>query len=348
MNILMISGDPRVFDEHSDVRGRMRAYAASVDSLAVVVPARKEVSVVRDGSLTLVPAVGGRFSRFVKAVSVARSLEKPDMITAQNVAEYGLVGWLVSLYFKVPLEVQVHTDMFSGAFARHSLLNRVRLVFAHFLLGRAGMVRVVSGRIKASLLRHVPDLRAPVCVVPVAMVVEEVVYDPARPREVLVVSRLESEKRIDLVLRAIKELIDDGEELRLVLLGDGSLRESLEQLAGLLGIADQVSFKGWVSEVGPYYARASVYLHLSAYEGYSLTLMEAATIGVPIVTTDVGVVGHELSQDGLVVVSGDGDLAMGIKSQLNDPVYPQVVVPVATLEETVARVKDCWQRLIYG
>src|SRR3989344_5477046 len=85
------------------------------------------------------------------ALRIARELPKPDVVSAQDPFETGLVAWLLARHCKVPLHVQVHTDFLAPEYARHSFVNHVRVLLARFILARADGIRVVSERIKVSL-----------------------------------------------------------------------------------------------------------------------------------------------------------------------------------------------------
>ncbi len=226
------------------------------------------------------------------ALRIARRLQDIDIVDAQDPFETGHVGRTVSLERSIPLHVQIHTDFLSPAFARHTLLNRLRVWGAGKVLRSAARVLVVSNRIKESVLAAY-TLTAPITVLPLYTEIKQ-----ASPEEVnrlrerfaaftnvlLVVARFEPEKNISLVLQAVSKLPSDT---CLVLVGEGSERVSLEARAAHPDLAGRVFFEGW-QDPSPYYAVASLLLAPSSYEGYSLTLVEALTSGIPVLSTDVG------------------------------------------------------------
>lgn len=104
---------------------------------------------------------------------------------------------------------------------------------------------------------------------------------------VLAVGRLSPEKGYDVLLEALSNLKRDGTPLRLVLVGDGPLRISLEAAAKEAGLADLVEFTGELSpaEVRIRLARADLFCLPSFSEGLPISIMEAMAVGVPVVTT---------------------------------------------------------------
>ena len=86
-------------------------------------------------------------------------------------------------------------------------------------------------------------------------------------------------------------------KVRLHFIGDGSLREDLNAQSLELGTNEQVFFHGAKDDVYPYIAEADAYILLSRNEGLPLSIIEAMSLGLPILATKVGGVG-ELVIDG--------------------------------------------------
>ena len=91
--------------------------------------------------------------------------------------------------------------------------------------------------------------------------------------------------------------------------GDGFERPELLKLAETLGIAEQVTFLGWVpnSDLPPYYRAAAISVIPSLEEGFGIPAAEAMGCETPVVATDAGglpeVVEHGVT--GLIVPRGD-------------------------------------------
>lgn len=120
-------------------------------------------------------------------------------------------------------------------------------------------------------------------------------------RTVLFVGRLDEEKHIDDLLRAMS-LLRVQVPTRLEIVGDGSCRAAFEQLAVELGIRDRVRFHGFVSEeeLLDTYARADLFCMPSIAELQSLATMEAMSAGTPVVLADAMALPHlvEAGQNG--------------------------------------------------
>jgi len=144
-------------------------------------------------------------------------------------------------------------------------------------------------------------------------------FDGGGEPVIVAAGRLERQKRVDLLLRALASL-RRSRAARLVVLGDGPLRAELEGLAGALGIAEHVWFAGFVPNPWRYMARARAFALASDYEGFPCALAEAMALGVPAVATDCPSGPREMmGEAGLLVPVGDGEaLAAALRAVLED------------------------------
>jgi len=96
------------------------------------------------------------------------------------------------------------------------------------------------------------------------------------PCRLVTVGRLSVNKNQQAVIRAIPLMVDRGVDVMLEVLGDGQERPALERLAGDLGVADRVVFRGSVShgEVMDAFRRADLNLLSTRQEGYGKVLLE--------------------------------------------------------------------------
>ncbi len=101
------------------------------------------------------------------------------------------------------------------------------------------------------------------------------------------VARLVDVKGHNYLLQAIAEL-SDKPEIKLALIGDGSLRSSLETQAAELDISDRVKFLGYRNDLDSIYSHLDVACLASMTEAMPFTLLEAAMHEIPIVATAVG------------------------------------------------------------
>ncbi len=102
----------------------------------------------------------------------------------------------------------------------------------------------------------------------------------------LTVGRLEAYKSVERIVEALPHLPATH---RLVVVGEGPARASIESAATRLGLGDRVVMRGRVSddELVAWYASAAVSISLSRHESFGLVVLEAAAAGCPVVAADI-------------------------------------------------------------
>jgi glycosyltransferase involved in cell wall biosynthesis len=100
--------------------------------------------------------------------------------------------------------------------------------------------------------------------------------------------RLRKYKSVEVAIRAIKIIRDKLPKARLVIIGDGPYRLTLEGLVEKLGVKDAVEFKGYMKaeELVRYLNKAHLLINPSPKEGWGLTVVEANACGMPVVASD--------------------------------------------------------------
>jgi glycosyltransferase involved in cell wall biosynthesis len=134
--------------------------------------------------------------------------------------------------------------------------------------------------------------------------------------------RISAEKGLQWLLRAGAMVFQVRRDMRLVIWGDGPLRQSLANLARELGIADYVLFPGYRDNIDRCLPGLDIYALSSFIENFSMALLEAMQAGLPIVATDVGGNPEAIQNEvhGLLVPFGDPQaLAAGILTLAGDP-----------------------------
>lgn len=106
--------------------------------------------------------------------------------------------------------------------------------------------------------------------------------------DVVLTGRLAPVKRIDIFLEALALADREAGPLTAVIVGDGPLRESLQEHARRLGLGGRVRFVGFQDDVGRWLHKARLFVLTSDSEGLALSLMEAMMSGLPAVVSDVG------------------------------------------------------------
>ncbi|MDO8482927.1 MAG: glycosyltransferase [bacterium] len=341
MRVLSIGSDRKLFEEGSAVRARVVRYASLFEELHVVVFntgvfAKTQIA----PNAWLYPTnswsrwfyvwgavrIGSRIIRTTRVAEVAIELGKSEksmvndwVIDCQDPFECGLAAMKLSKKKAVPLHIQIHTDFLNPYFASLSFLNRIRVRIARRVLPQAQAIRVVSQRIKDSLLQTIPlrgisrretsyKLKTVPTVLPIFTDIQrftsaQPLFDlkqkyPAWSFILLVAGRFSEEKNFVFAIEVLKQLVKKYPKTGLVIVGEGPLRGELERAVWRAGLYEHVAFEPWQSDLISYYKTANLFLQTSLYEGFGLALLEAVACGCPSVSSDVGIAPELLNHKG--------------------------------------------------
>ena len=147
---------------------------------------------------------------------------------------------------------------------------------------------------------------------------------------------LEIHYGVDRILRAFAIIQAQFPEARLDVVGDGSQRRSLENLAREIGLRN-TTFQGRVdpNSITHVYDAADIYLNASEIDNQPLSLLEAFACGLPIVTTDAGGIPDIVTDEvtGIVIPRGDyAQMAERAISLLNNPARAMQMVELGRRE----------------
>lgn len=280
-----------------------------------------------DIDVRLFPATSsGRMLLRVPAVANWLRTEKIDLLHC-HLPLAGVVGRLAGRLAGVPV---VYTE--------HNLQERY-----HPLTGRANRltwtqqkaVVAVSGEVASSIARTLPK-QVPVKIVLNGINVEriaagatetarkEVRESLALPEDASVVGAVavfRTQKRFDLWLEAARSILDRDPNTYFLLVGDGPLRQDLEERTRQLGLEERVRFPGLQHDARPYFAAMDVFLISSEFEGLPLALLEAMSARLPVVTTPAGGIPEVITDEcGVLVTMGDASaMADACLSLFGDP-----------------------------
>ena len=286
----------------SDTRVRQALYATLLaerrpgSRLTLIVLARRTpAATVEDGALACIAVTGPRPLRAVALLGRLFALHRRrriDVLAPQTVFTDGWIALAFAAMTGVRVVGQLHFDLFSP-WARGAELGaglwgwRRRLALR--LLHRFDELRVVSAHLATEIRARKLNPRVSVVPVPALM--------PASPpaarssdapvRTVLYVGRLAAQKNLSRWLRVARRIADEEPDVEFQWAGDGPLRDMLLAESDALGLGTRLRWLGAVphGDLPTLYARASVFLLTSDYEGLPRVAVEAGQAGLPMVAT---------------------------------------------------------------
>lgn len=199
-----------------------------------------------------------------------------------------------------PVHVHAERGTVLGELEPRGLRSRLRALAMRWAVGRASAVvsnaeavarrAAAAARLPLERITVIPNgLDEPEAFGPDAA--KEMRRRLAIPEDAVVigsVGRLAAVKNFASAIEAVSRLPESMKQIHLLLVGDGPERAKLEELASQRHVADRIHFAGRHDDVLPLLAAMDVYLNCSLSEGMSQSLVEAMSLGLPLVATDVG------------------------------------------------------------
>jgi 1,2-diacylglycerol 3-alpha-glucosyltransferase len=226
--------------------------------------------------------------------------EKVDVIHCHGLASMAILSLTASHVLKIPHVLTFHTmateaaKYYSPLRIRHDMMEALIWIYLRNLLRRPEVVVVPSAPIKEELLAN--GARMKMCeVVPTGVDCKR--FSPEKydrqflaklglsgKRVLLHVGRLSLEKRLDIVLKAVKQLAPEIPDLRLLVAGTGPALGHYRKLTDELGISDRVVFAGFLSdeELPTAYASSEALVISSTFETQGIVVLEALASGTPV------------------------------------------------------------------
>ena len=310
-------------------------------------------------------------------VATARAVRRDSSYDVALVHQSTCAAGLIAAGFEAPISLVFHASALRELrFLRTRLRGAARLStygldpflswFERISLQRAASVLVLSEFSRGLIETDHPEIADRISQVSGGVDIDR--FDPgdgllpARQRlgirsdGMLLVTarRLEPRMGLEQLLSAVRIAREDGLDLRLAVIGSGSLERSLQALAVDLGIGDVVDLRGRVpdAELIDWYRAADLFvLPTIAYEGFGMVTVEALAAGVPVVGTPVGATPELLAPLDERLIAGTADAA-GLAAAIRN------VLPVAREELRAAcrayacaefawpRVMDAWEQAL--
>jgi len=127
----------------------------------------------------------------------------------------------------------------------------------------------------------------------------------------------ESSKKLSLLLKASKKLLDEGYDFNLWMVGDGIDHEMYVKMVKDLKLEKNVIFFGKQSNVYPYFIKSDAVILSSKMEGNPVVYLEAKVLNRPIISTDIADAKIELDGYGIVTKYSEDGVYKGLKEFLD-------------------------------
>lgn len=257
---------------------------------------------------------------------------------------------------KLPLVSVVHSTLS----VEQMSFRKIRNLLAKFFDRQYDKVITVSDAVRRDYIRY-SGTREEKTVTVYNPIVDERMLEKAREKPehpwlaedrdfktLLLAGRLSYPKNHPLMLRTLKRLRESG-DYRLILLGEGELRQELTELTAELELEPWVDFRGYVKNPYGYMSNADCVVLSSRYEGLPTVLVEALACGSRIVSTDCPSGPAEILQGkyGILVPMEDEEaLAQGIRTALEQE-PDRALLRRRAMDFTVEKATENFEQQLY-
>lgn len=213
-------------------------------------------------------------------------------------------------------------------FSEHSVYNRRRTfkifkILDNFTYSRYSKIICVSKQVEFALISWMPSVKGKTNILPNAIPIPKFLNPcPVKTYDILFVGRLIHAKGVDILLKAIKILKNKySRNLKIAIVGEGSLKENLNNLAVEFGVNGEVEFLGVRKDIEELMVSSKIFVLPSRWEGFGIVIIEAMSNMLPVIATNVGGI-PELIENGkegiLVPPENSKALARTINSLLEN------------------------------
>lgn len=302
--VLSVGTDRAILEKSGEPYFRQVAYSKLIKRKGyhyciIILTKDKNCEPIVTPELSVIPIVNSIYNRYIGVffkVWWLNSKSKIVTITTQSPSDYAWPILLFSRLFKISFVGQIHYDIFSP-FAINdvfgsSVIGRIRYYFTKKSLQFHSAIRVVGKRIAATILEKgiIDQERLKVIPVMVPMLdkVIQIGVEKSNP-SILFVGRLVEQKNLRLWLDVAKFVLKSEPDIKFDIVGDGPLKNSLQEYARNLGIESSIAFHGFKNYdvLLGFYKKSTVFLLTSNYEGFGRVVVEAYSQKVPVVSTNI-------------------------------------------------------------
>lgn len=240
--------------------------------------------------------------------------KKVDLIHAHGTRAASNVLW-AARSLGIPVIYTIHGWSFHQD--QRALLKRMRIAGERYITSRTAVNISVSEANQASGKKNIKGFES----VLVNYGIDQTKFSPAGVSKdvraelgigaeallVLFIARFTKQKQPLAMIRAFKEALHAVPDMRLLMVGDGELREEALRLCAGLGLEDRIRFQTFRQDVPDVLAAADIFVLPSLWEGLPIGLLEAMAMGKAIIASDVDGTGEVLKhrENGLLVDTGE-------------------------------------------
>ncbi len=253
------------------------------------------------------------YSEYTKAKKLVKKY-RPQILHAHWLIPQGIIAASLKKEFNIPFIMTVHgSDLFP-------LKNPIFKSMQKYVLKHCDMCTVNSYATYKEVIERFPQAKSKLVIRSMGVNVKQFEKKVTRPKPyknkkiVLFVGRINEQKGIQYLIKAIPKVKDKFKNIRLLIIGEGDYKKEMEHLVDFLDIRDEVEFLGPKKhgDIVDYYKMADVFVlpsvtHKIGTEGFGLVLLEAMSAKTPVIGTNSGGIPYIIKNNHNGLLIGEKD-----------------------------------------
>jgi len=254
--------------------------------------------------------------RFVQINQVRKVINrvKPDVVIS-FLQTPNVISTLATMFTKMPVIICERGDPYKSS----KIIGKLFQLTYYFAQGSVFQTKGARDYFKGKIKNKSVVIPNPV--------MQKIKYEPKikHNNEIAFVARFEiKQKRQDIMLQAFAKVVKEYPDFKLVFYGDGKDLKVVRKMVLELGVGDKVIFAGVVDDICNSIKSSKMFVLTSDYEGIPNALIEAMSVGLPVISTDCSPGGARMliedKVNGVIVPKGDIDaVAEAIKNYIKHP-----------------------------
>lgn len=175
-------------------------------------------------------------------------------------------------------------------------------------------------------LREIPELRDELitvhnCIPDTPYQKDWTQYDASSPLSVITVARFSPQKKNKEILRVLSLALERGLDIHITFVGTGPEFDETKEYAARLGLNKNVIFLGARSDVEQLLPKYDLFLLLSNWEGFPISIIEAMRAGLPVMASNVGGVAESVKDNinGWLIPRDDSNIVETFQALKENP-----------------------------
>jgi len=200
----------------------------------------------------------------------------------------------------------VHTNLKKEIENKNILLKTLLLLLLKSFINKCNIIVFPSKKNKQNIIKYLNISTPKIILIPHGAKMKKI--KKLNTAKIVSIGSFNNQKDFFTVIKAFAIIKDKFKNAKLMLIGDGPLKNKVKGYANKLKVSSSIFFLGWKNNVFPYLKNSDIFVYSSHYEGFGYVILEALSVGVPVIATNTPYGPSEILENGkygILVPIGD-------------------------------------------